>query len=189
MIERDDAVRIVEEELARSHQAWVAAGVEQFPRSVVVHVVVHELVWKVYVQSEEYARTRNVAAMLVGHGPYLVDRVNGGLHSIGAVSEIQGAWEDDYRSRIRGLPVRTPVDDLHDELRTVAEATGSRIAAVRALRRKVTGLSPTHALPDACPRLRNRAARGRSADPAPGHRSPGACETARPCARRTYLRR
>ncbi|MFJ2377912.1 YrhB domain-containing protein [Streptomyces sp. NPDC087769] len=116
MIERDDAVRIVEEELARSHQAWVAAGVEQFPRSVVVHVVEHELVWKVYVQSEEYARTRNVAAMLVGHGPYLVDRANGGLHSIGAVSEIQGAWEDDYRSR------------------------------VRALRRKVTGLSPTHAL-------------------------------------------
>ncbi|MCX5106292.1 YrhB family protein (plasmid) [Streptomyces sp. NBC_00053] len=142
MIERDDAVRIVEEELARSHQAWVAAGVEQFPRSVVEH----ELVWKVYVQSEEYARTRNVAAMLVGHGPYLVDRVNGGLHSIGAVSEIQEAWEDDYRSRIRGLPARTPVDDLHDELRTVAEATGSRIAAVRALRRKVTGLSPTHAL-------------------------------------------
>lgn len=38
------------------------------------------------------------------------------------------------------------MDDLHDELRTVAEATGSRIAAVRALRRKVTGLSPTHAL-------------------------------------------
>ncbi|WP_371095500.1 hypothetical protein [Streptomyces sanglieri] len=53
-------------------------------------MVKHELVWKVYVQSEEYARTRNVAAMLVGHGSYLVDRANGGLHSIGAVSEIQG---------------------------------------------------------------------------------------------------
>ncbi|MFF2901096.1 YrhB domain-containing protein [Streptomyces sp. NPDC057966] len=87
MIERDDAVRIVGKELARSHQAWVAAGVEQFPRSVVVHVDDHELVWKVYVQSEEYARTRNAAAMLVGHGPFLVDRADGGLHSIGVVSE------------------------------------------------------------------------------------------------------
>ncbi|MFF8595793.1 YrhB domain-containing protein [Streptomyces sp. NPDC015220] len=146
MIERDDAVRIVEEELARGHQAWVAAGVERFPRSVVVRVIEHELVWKVYVQSEEYARTGSLAAMLVGQGPYLVDRADGGLHSIGVLSEVEGAWEDDYRSRIRGLPVRTPVDDLHDELRTVAEGTGGRVAAVRALRRKVTGLSPRHAL-------------------------------------------
>ncbi|MFD9882730.1 YrhB domain-containing protein [Streptomyces alboflavus] len=146
MIERDDAIRIVDEHLERSHPAWVAAGAEQFPRNVIVSVVEHELVWKVYVQSEEYARTRNVAAMLVGHGPYLVDRADGGLHSIGAVSEIEGAWEDDYRGRIRGLPVRTPMDDLHDELRTAAEAAGGRMGAVRVLRRKVTGLSPTHAL-------------------------------------------
>ncbi|MET7290388.1 YrhB domain-containing protein [Streptomyces sp. NPDC005573] len=146
MIERDDAVRIVEEELARGHQARVSDGIEQFPRSVVVRVIEHELVWKVYVQSEEYARTGNLAAMLVGHGPYLVDRADGGLHSIGVLSEVEGAWEDDYRSRIRGLPVRTPVDDLHDELRTVTEATGGRMAAARALRRKVTGFSPRHAL-------------------------------------------
>lgn len=146
MIERDDAIRIVEEQLERGHQSGVAAGTEQFPRNVIVSVVEHELVWKVYVQSEEYARTRNVAAMLVGHGPYLVDRADGGLHSIGVLFEIEGAWEDDYRGRIRGLPVRTPVDDLHDNLRTVAEAAGGRMAAVRALRRKVTGLSPTHAL-------------------------------------------
>ncbi|MEL5953482.1 YrhB domain-containing protein [Streptomyces sp. CLV115] len=91
VIERDDAVlRIVDEELERSHRAWVAAGVEQFPRSVVVRVVEHELVRKVCVQSEEYARTRDAAAMLVGHGPYLVDRVDGGLHAVGVVSEITG---------------------------------------------------------------------------------------------------
>ena len=146
MIERDDAIRLVEEHLERGDHAWVAAEAEQFSRNVIVSVVEHELVWKVYVQSEEYARTRNVAAMLVGHGPYLVDRADGGLHSIGAVSEIEGAWEDDYRGRIRGLPVRTPVNDLHDELRTAAEAAGGRMAAVRVLRRKVSGLSPTHAL-------------------------------------------
>ncbi|MER5374984.1 YrhB domain-containing protein [Streptomyces sp. NPDC002553] len=146
VIERDDAIRIVEAHLERGHQAWAAAGAEQFPRHVIVGVVEHELVWKVYVQSEEFARTRNVAAMLVGNGPYLVDRADGGLHSIGVVSEMEGAWEDDYRGRIRGLPVRTPMDDLHDELRTAAEAAGGRMAAVRALRRKVTGLSPAHAL-------------------------------------------
>ncbi|WP_031010225.1 YrhB domain-containing protein [Streptomyces sp. NRRL F-5727] len=146
MIARDDAIRIVEDHLERGHQAWAAAAAEQFPRTVIVSVVEHELVWKVYVQSEEYARTPKAAAMRVGHGPYLVDRADGGLHSIGALSEIEGAWEDDYRGRIRGLPVRTPMDELHDELRTAAEAAGGRMAAVRALRRKVTGLSPTQAL-------------------------------------------
>ncbi|MGC0334932.1 hypothetical protein RKD23_008009 [Streptomyces sp. SAI-170] len=146
MIDRDDAVRIVEEELERGLQAQAASSVEPGPRSVVARVVEHELVWKVYVQSEEYERTRDPAAMLVGHGPYLVDRVDGGLHSIGVLSAIAGAWEDDYRGRIRGLPVRTAVDDLHDELRAVADATGGRVAAVRVLRRKVTGLSPVQAL-------------------------------------------
>ncbi|MEU9318446.1 YrhB domain-containing protein [Streptomyces sp. NPDC048295] len=156
VIQQDDAVRIVEEEPARGHQAWVTAGVKQFPRSVVVRVVEHELVWKVYVQSEEYARTHNAAAMLVGHGPCLVVRADGGLHSIGVLSAIEGAWEDDYRSRIQGLPVRTAVDHLHDELRTAAEATGGRMAAVHTLRRKSEG---GRALPDACLRLHDRAAR------------------------------
>ncbi|WP_339152009.1 hypothetical protein WID27_08995 [Streptomyces sp. F41] len=56
-----------------------------------------------------------------------------------------GAWEDDYRSRIRGLPVRTAVDELHDALRAVATARG-RLHAVRALRRKLPVLSPAEAL-------------------------------------------
>ncbi|MFB6908864.1 hypothetical protein ACFCWB_31785 [Streptomyces bacillaris] len=56
-----------------------------------------------------------------------------------------GAWEDDYRSRIRGLPVRTAVDELHDALRAVAAARG-RLHAVRALRRELPVLSPAEAL-------------------------------------------
>lgn len=146
MIKREEAIRIVEAHLERGHQARVADGAGWFPQRVVLGVVEHELVWKVYVQSEEYARTRDPAAMLVGHGPYLVDRVDGGLHAVGAVSEIAGAWEDDYRGRVRGLPVRTPVDDLHEELLAAAESAGGRMAAARALRAKLTGLSPTHAL-------------------------------------------
>ncbi len=113
--------------------------------TTVLHVEEHELVWKVYWQSEEYARTRNPAAMLVGHGPYLVDRLDGGLHQIGAVSEIEGAWEADYRVRIRGLAVRTPVDDLHDEIREAAAERG-RMQAVRILRGRQPMLSPSRAL-------------------------------------------
>ncbi|MFD4743246.1 YrhB domain-containing protein [Streptomyces virginiae] len=90
VIERETAVRIVEEELDREAQEWAARGVAPVPTTV-LHVEEHELVWKVYWQSEEYARTRDPAAMLVGHGPYLVDRLDGGLHQIGAVSEIEGA--------------------------------------------------------------------------------------------------
>lgn len=144
VIERETAVRIVEEELDRENQQWAARGVAPM-RTTVLHVEEHELVWKVYWQSEEYARTGDPAAMLVGHGPYLVDRIDGGLHQIGAVSEIEGAWEADYRVRIRGLAVRTPVDDLHDEIREAAAVRG-HMQAVRTLRRRLPMLSPSQAL-------------------------------------------
>jgi hypothetical protein len=144
VIERETAVRIVEEELDRENQQWAARGVAPM-RTTVLHVEEHELVWKVYWQSEEYARTGDPAAMLVGHGPYLVDRIDGGLHQIGAVSEIEGAWEADYRVRIRGLAVRTPVDDLHDEIREAAAVRG-HMQAVRILRRRLPMLSPSQAL-------------------------------------------
>ncbi|MFF8805655.1 YrhB domain-containing protein [Streptomyces omiyaensis] len=86
MTERADAVRIVEDELERDHRAHVALGVARPARDVIVHVVEHEPAWMVFVQSEEYARTGDVSAMLVGHGPYLVDRVDGGLHPVGPLS-------------------------------------------------------------------------------------------------------
>ncbi|MEU8686145.1 YrhB domain-containing protein [Streptomyces sp. NPDC048611] len=141
---REDAVRVVEDELDRESQRWAALGVDPI-RTKVMCVEEHELVWKVYWQSEEYVRTRNPAAMLVGHGPYLVDRVDGGLHQIGVVSEKGGEWEADYRTRIRGMRVRTAVDDLHDEIRELAAARG-RMHSVRALRQRLPALSPAQAL-------------------------------------------
>ncbi|MGZ2359324.1 YrhB family protein [Streptomyces sp. 372A] len=143
MIEREAAVRLVEEQLEREHREWAARGVEQ-PAVAVGHVEEHELVWIVSWQSVDYLRTESFRHMLVGIGPYLVDRVDGGLHRIGAVSAMSGAWEDDYRGRIRGLPVRTAVDDLHDTVRAVAAGRG-QLPAVRALRGKVPGLSPAAA--------------------------------------------
>lgn len=114
-------------------------------RMAVVRVREHELVWIVSWQSEEFVRTRNAEYMLVGNGPYLVDRVDGGLHRIGVVSAVTGEWEADYRARIRGLPVRTAVDELHDALRGVA-ATRGRMHAVRTLRQRLPVLSPAEAI-------------------------------------------
>ncbi|MER6596817.1 YrhB domain-containing protein [Streptomyces parvus] len=99
------------------------------------------LVWIVHWTSEAFVRTGDPSVMLAGGGPYLVDRVDGGLHEIGVVSSVTGAWEDDYRGRIRGLPVRTAVDDLHDALRDAAFTLG-RMHAVRTLRRKLPAFSP-----------------------------------------------
>ncbi|MGW3012203.1 YrhB domain-containing protein [Streptomyces sp. NPDC001219] len=141
---REGAVRVVEDELDRESQRWSALGVDPI-RTRVLRVEEHELVWKVYWQSEEYVRTRNPAAMLVGHGPYLVDRIDGGLHRIGVVSERGGEWEADYRTRIRGMRVRTAVDALHDEIRELASARG-RLHSVRALRQRLPALSPAQAL-------------------------------------------
>lgn len=144
MIERETAIRIVEEELEREYRECAALGVDPV-RTVVTEVEEHELVWIVHSQSEEYLRTGDFRHMLVGGGPHLVDRVDGGLRTLGVVSWVTGEWEADYRVRIRGLAVRTAVDDLHDELREVAAARG-RMQALRHLRRRLPMLTPGQAL-------------------------------------------
>lgn len=111
----------------------------------VAHVEQHELVWVVSWTSEEYLRTRNPDFMLAGNGPYLVDRLDGGLHQIGVVSAVTEAWEVDYRVRIRGQAVRTAVDDLHDEVRAVAVARG-RIHAMHTLRQRLPVLTHTQVI-------------------------------------------
>ncbi|MFF1724827.1 YrhB domain-containing protein [Streptomyces sviceus] len=144
MIERDAAVQAVEEQLERDYQQWRAVSADAV-RMAVVRVEEHELVWIVDWQSETFVRTRKLKYMLVGNGPYLVDRVDGGLHAIGVVSAETGEWEADYRARIRGLPVRTAVDDLHEALRSVA-ATRGRMDAVRTLRKRLPVFSPAEAI-------------------------------------------
>ncbi|WP_411576528.1 YrhB domain-containing protein [Streptomyces mutabilis] len=144
MIEREAAVRAVEDQLERDYQQWRAAGADAL-RMAVVDVEEHELVWIVSWTSERFVRTRNPEFMLGGNGPYLVDRVDGGLHRVGVVSAVTGEWEADYRARIRGLPVRTAVDDLHDALCEVTAARG-RVHAVRTLRRRLPMFSPAEAI-------------------------------------------
>ncbi|MFE6903885.1 YrhB domain-containing protein [Streptomyces sp. NPDC057717] len=144
MIEREAAVRAVEDQLERDYEQWRAVSGDAM-RMAVVDIEEHELVWIVSWTSEKFVRTRNPEFMLAGNGPYLVDRVDGGLHQIGVVSAVTGKWEDDYRARIRGLPVHTAVDDLHDALCEVAAARG-RMHAVRTLRQRLPVLSPAEAI-------------------------------------------
>jgi hypothetical protein len=130
MIDREFAVRAAQEDLDRRYSGQlVVSGTEE-----------HELVWIVYYQSAEYLRTGDLSHMLGGNGPYLVDLVDGGLHQIGPVSYVTGAWEVDYRSRIRKMVTRTAVDELHDEIRQTAVAQG-RILAMHLLRQRVPELA------------------------------------------------
>ncbi|MER5562122.1 YrhB domain-containing protein [Streptomyces sp. NPDC002506] len=130
MIDREYAIRAAQLDLDHRYAGrLIVSGAEE-----------HELVWIVYYQSAEYLRTGDLDQMLGGNGPYLVDRVDGSLHQIGSTSAITGAWEADYRSRIRKIPTRTAVDDLHDEIRRTAAAQG-RIIAMHVLRIRVPELA------------------------------------------------
>ncbi|OEJ22177.1 hypothetical protein AR457_40630 [Streptomyces agglomeratus] len=144
MTERDAAVRIVEEELEYDYQRELRAGLEPL-RMAVSRVAQHELAWIVSWTSEEYLRTQDSRFALAGNGPYLVDRLDGSLHQIGVLSAVTRAWEADYRVRIRGQVIRTAVDDLHDEVRAVADARG-RMHAMRTLRQRVPVLSHAQAI-------------------------------------------
>ncbi|MFE0630016.1 YrhB domain-containing protein [Streptomyces sp. NPDC058864] len=135
MIEREEAVRRVQEYLDL-----------HFPgRMAVVEAEEHELAWVVLYQSAEYARTGDSRYLLAGNGPYLVDRADGRLHTIGPVDYVMGGWEDEYRARVRGLPVRSAVDELDDRLRASAAARG-RVFAMVELRERIPALTSGDAL-------------------------------------------
>ncbi|MGW0538633.1 YrhB domain-containing protein [Streptomyces sp. NPDC003032] len=130
---------MVEEELERTYQRGLSAGLDPM-RMAVADVERHEVVWIVSWTSEEYLRTRNPEFMLIGNEPYLVDPLDGSQHEIGVVSPVTGEWEAGYRVRIRGQVIRTAVDDLHDDIRAVADSRG-KIHAMRVLRQRVPALS------------------------------------------------
>ncbi|RSO09330.1 hypothetical protein DMH18_18080 [Streptomyces sp. WAC 06783] len=134
MIERESAMRTVQEILDHENPGQLlVTGAEE-----------HELVWIVSFQSAEFVRSGDYRDFFVGHGPYVVDRVDGSVHAVGSAAALNREWEHDYRARIRGLPVRTAVDALHEELRATLAAHG-RIPAIRLLRTRVPALSPTQA--------------------------------------------
>ena len=98
---------------------------------VIIDVSPHRLGWVIRTQCERYVRTREFIDMVVGHGPFLVDGVDGSLHMVHAAADLEtGEWIDDYVEQVRGL-------DRVDPLRSrVAELTGSgqRFDALRLVR-------------------------------------------------------
>lgn len=134
MIEREFAMRTVQEILDHENPGrLLVTGAEE-----------HELVWIVSFQSAEFVRSGDYRDFFVGHGPYVVDRVDGSVHAVGSAAALNREWEHDYRTRIRRLPVRTAVDALHEELCATLAVHG-RIPAIRLLRTRVPALSPTQA--------------------------------------------
>ncbi|MFJ1764754.1 YrhB domain-containing protein [Amycolatopsis sp. NPDC088138] len=118
------AVEVVERHLA----GWPAGGQ---PRMVITDVSPHRLGWVISSQSERYVRTREFIDMVVGHGPFLVDGVDGSLHMVhGTVDVENGEWIEDYLEQVRGLergdPLRSRITELLD--------CGQRLDALRFVR-------------------------------------------------------
>ncbi|MFE4695874.1 YrhB domain-containing protein [Streptomyces sp. NPDC056738] len=138
MITRVSAVSRVETELERAYLEELATYGRSVPAQVTL-VREHALGWIVSWDAEDYVRTGDPRRSLLGNGPYLVDKQDGGLHQIPVVDVVTGAWENDYLTRVKGREPPGPVDALHDELRSTAEAQG-RAQALRLIRRRVSAL-------------------------------------------------
>ncbi|MER7659984.1 YrhB domain-containing protein [Streptomyces sp. NPDC096193] len=81
VISRAWAIDVVERHLL------VEAAEQASPPMVVIDVERHALGWLIICQSPRYARTRDPADALVGHGPFLVDA--GGQPAHGAPAVLQ----------------------------------------------------------------------------------------------------
>ncbi|AGL15124.1 YrhB domain-containing protein [Actinoplanes sp. N902-109] len=120
MIPEQRAVELVTELLASRSSALGIAAVEE-----------HELGWLVHLQSTEYSRTGDLLDQVIGQGPWLVDRDNGGVHEIPVVT-YGGDWARLYRTQIKGIQ---PPDPLLPAVRETL-AAGGTAAAVRYVRER-----------------------------------------------------
>ncbi|MBB4715138.1 hypothetical protein BJ965_005020 [Streptomyces luteogriseus] len=106
MVTKERAVELVEALLSRERQEspWMA----RLPEAAVLDVKEHALGWLVTWQSVEYIRSRDIKKMLVGSGPYLVDRQDGSIHHIPVTTYVGESWEELYLQLVRGAdrPIR-----------------------------------------------------------------------------------
>ncbi|MEU3844104.1 YrhB domain-containing protein [Streptomyces sp. NPDC028635] len=134
MVTKERAVELVEGLLSRQRQEspWMA----RLPELAVCHVKEHALGWLVVWQSVEYITSRDIGKMLVGHGPYLVDRQDGSIHHIPATTYVADVWEDLYLQQIRGV---RPPDPLIAAVEALVHSEGT-MAAMRHLRKRAPRL-------------------------------------------------
>jgi hypothetical protein len=139
VVTKERAVELVEALLARERleSPWAA----QSPEVAAHDVKEHALGWLVFWQSVDYLRSGDPGEMLVGHGPYLVDREDGGIHHIPVTVYGFDGWEEQYLEQVRGA---RPPDPLVEAVRELLRSGGT-IAAMRHLRGKVPSLGLTQA--------------------------------------------
>lgn len=136
MVTKERAVQLVEGLLSSEQQEspWL-------PEAAVCDVREHALGWLVTWQSVEYIRSRDLEEMLVGHGPYLVDRQDGSIHHIPVTTYRGVDWERLYLQQVRGA---RPPDPLIAAVRAFVQSDGT-IAAMRHLRKQAPLLTPQQA--------------------------------------------
>ncbi|MEU3742577.1 YrhB domain-containing protein [Streptomyces sp. NPDC032198] len=139
MVTKERAVELVEILLSREQQESPCTA--RLPELAVLDVEEHALGWLVFWQSVEYIRSRDTEKMLVGHGPYLVDRQDGSIHHIPVTTYVGEGWEDLYLQQIRGI---RPADPLIAAVRALAHSEGT-MAAIRHLRKQAPLLGPQQA--------------------------------------------
>ena len=133
MVSKDWAVAVVERYLVE----WAAKP--GGPALVVTDVRAHRLGWVIHSQGERYVRTGNFGDMLVGHGCFLVDGVDGGLHMVHATADVEhGEWIEEYLEQVRGIE---RVDPPRSRIAGLLER-GQRLDALRAMRTAAPDLGP-----------------------------------------------
>jgi hypothetical protein len=130
VVSKEWAVRVVERHLA----GWSAQdGVTM----VVADVRAHRLGWLIGSQSELYLRTGEIQDAVVGHGPFLVDGVDGSLHHLHVTADLEnGEWIEEYLEQVRGIERGDP---LRSRIAGLIES-GRRLDALRLVRASAPGL-------------------------------------------------
>lgn len=131
VITRQRAVELAEALLAEEQRQQPS-----LPELAIFLVEDHAFGWLVYWQSVDYLRSRDFGKMLIGHGPYLVDREDGSIHHIPVTTHVDDNWEESYLEHIRGVK---PPDALLTAVRDLLSRDGA-MAALRHLRKQAPQL-------------------------------------------------
>ncbi|MEU4684058.1 YrhB domain-containing protein [Streptomyces xinghaiensis] len=139
VVNKERAVELVEDLLSRERQE--SPRMAGPPELAVLDVEEHALGWLVFVQAVEYIRSRDTGKMVVGHGPYLVDRQDGSIHHIPVTTFVGEGWEELYLQQVRGV---RPPDLLITDVLALVCSDGT-MAAIRNLRKQAPLLGPQQA--------------------------------------------
>jgi hypothetical protein len=146
VIDKHHAVRLIEDLLRDRERRYAEEG-HAMPLGI-TEVTEHRFGWVLHWQSQAFIHSGNRHDMLIGTGPYLVDRHVGSIHFIPGTDYMSGLWEEDYEQHIRPPHNATP-DPWNDvpfaaELRKTLDGEG-RIAAIRLLRQHAPALTMAQA--------------------------------------------